>query len=105
MVAQVILTGPFQPNETSFSLALSHSLHLNFACPGVFLLGNPSNVEKSRAKASNHRFFKPFGCGVTCFTNPLVSSCSIVQSLGGNTIRQNRGEGFTNSIPISCLSN
>jgi hypothetical protein len=54
---------------------------------------------------TNHGVFKAFGGGATRFAGALASSCAAVQSLGGKAMRQNSGEGFTNSIPISCLSN
>jgi hypothetical protein len=56
------------------------------------------------ASVVRHWFFTPFGGDGTRFANPLASSCPGVQSCGGNAIRQNSGEGFTNSIPTSCLS-
>jgi hypothetical protein len=52
----------------------------------------------------HHSFFTGFGGGAIRFAGALASSCAVVQSLGGKAMRQNSGEGFTNSIPISCLS-
>ncbi len=63
----------------------------------------PATQEKDVPPRPNN-FFKPLIVAELVSQTLWRLRVLVVQSLGGNAIRQNSGEGFANSIPTSCFS-